>query len=186
MGFLDDRGDGVSGFAEDAAIAGRVGKDGGENGGRGVGGFVFLDERAKGFRADQGRIARENNDESGVADFAPGNQQGVAGALLRLLQDGGDIEGFDGCGDFFSLMTDNGDDFFWVERQASAHNVLHDGAATGVMQHFGETRLEASAFARGENEDSDVFVGHGGSIVYWDEGFDNAGIERRRGGQREN
>ncbi len=85
---------------------------------------------------------------------------------------------------WFGLMADDGDDFFRVQRQASAHHVLHDGAATRVMQHFGDVGLEASAFASGENEDNDVFVGHGGSIVYWDEGFDNAGIERRRGGRR--
>src|ERR1700756_5752602 len=83
---LDDGGDGVAGFAEDAAVTRGIGEDGGEDGGGGVAGFVFLKQGAKSFGADERRVAGKNDDVFRVADGSLGNEQGVAGAVLRLLQ----------------------------------------------------------------------------------------------------
>jgi len=140
---------------------------------------VFLEEGAKSLGANERRVTRKNDDVLRVADGAPGNEQGVAGAVLRLLQNGFRAERFDGGGNLFRLVTDDGNDFFRVERQASADDVIHKRTATGMMENFCEAGLEACAFASGEDEDSGVVVGHGQSIVHWTRGFDNAGI---RGG----
>src|ERR1700756_2915277 len=176
---LDDGGDGVAGFAEDAAVAGGIGEDGGEDGGGGVAGFVFLQQGAKSFRTNQGGVAGKNDDVLGVADGAFGDEQGVAGAVLRLLQNSFRAERFDRGGNLFRLVANNGNDFFRVERQASANDVIHKRAATGMMKDFCEAGFEACAFASGGDEDSGVVIGHGQSIVHWTRVFDNAGI---RGG----
>ncbi len=105
--FLDDGGDSVAGFAEDAAVAGGIGEDGGEDGGGGVAGFVFLEEGAKSFGANERRVTGKNDDVLGVADGALGNEQGVAGAVLRLLQNDFRAERFDGGGNLFRLVADN-------------------------------------------------------------------------------
>lgn len=174
--FLDDGGDRVAGFAEDAAVTRGIGEDSGEDGGGGVAGFVFLEESAKSFRADERGVARENDNVFGVADGGFRNQQGVASTVLRLLQDGFDVERFDGGGNLFGLVANDGNYFSCMERQASADDVIHEGAATGVVQDFGEAGFEAGAFASGEDEDGNVVIGHGQSIVHWTRSFDNAGI----------
>lgn len=176
--FLDDGGDGVTGFAEDAAVAGRIGEDGGEDGGGGVAGFVFLEEGTKSFGADERRITREDDDVFGVSDGAFGNEHGVAGAVLGLLENGFDFEGFDGGGNLFGLVADDGDDFFGVERQTGADYMIDERAASGMMQNFGEAGFEAGAFTGGEDEDGCVVIGHGQSIVHWTRSFDNAGMGR--------
>ena len=76
----------------------------------------------------------------------------------------------------FGLVADDGDDFFCMERQAGSDNVIHERAASGVVQDFCEAGFEAGAFASGEDEDGCVVIGHGQSIVYWTRRFDNAGI----------
>jgi hypothetical protein len=101
----------------------------------------------------------------------------VAGAVLRLLQNGFRAERFHGGGNLFGLVADDGDYFFCMERQAGADYVIHELAATGVVQDFGEAGFEAGAFASGEYEDSNVVIGHGQSIVYWTRSFDNVGME---------
>jgi hypothetical protein len=100
----------------------------------------------------------------------------MAGAVLRLLQNCFDAERFDDGGNLFCLVADDGNDFSCVERQAGADDVIDERAATGVVQNFGEAGFEAGAFASGEDEDSNVVIGHGQSIVYWTRSFDNAGI----------
>jgi hypothetical protein len=73
----------------------------------------------------------------------------------------------------FRLVADDSDDFFRVERQAGADDLIHEGAATGMMQNFCETGFEAGALASGEDEDGNVVIGHGKSIVHWTRAFDN-------------
>jgi len=104
----------------------------------------------------------------------------VAGTVLRLLQNSFDIEKFDGGGNLFGLMADYGDDFFCVERQAGPDYVIDERAAAGVVKNFGEAGFKASAFASGEDEDSNIVIGHGRSIVHWTRSFDNAGISGGR------
>ena len=174
--FLDDGGDGVTGFAEDAAVAGGIGEDGGEDSGGRVAGFMFLEKSAESFGADEWRVTREDDDVFRVAEGALRNEHGVAGAVLWLLQNGFDFEGFDGGGNLFGLVADHGDDFFRVEGQAGTDDMIDERAATGVMKNFGEAGFEASAFASGEDEDGYVVIGHGRSIVTWTWNFDNAGM----------
>ncbi len=123
----------------------------------------------------------KNDDVFGVADSAFRNEQGVAGAVLRLLQDGLDFKLLYGCGNLFGLVADHGDYSFGAERQAGADYVIDERAAAGVMKNFGEAGFKASAFASGEDEDSNIVIGHGRSIVHWTRSFDNAGIS---GGQK--
>jgi hypothetical protein len=52
------------------------------------------------------------------------------------------------------------------------------------MQDFGEAGFQAGAFASGEDEDSNVVIGHGQSIVHWTRGFDNVRIQRAYLGTR--
>jgi hypothetical protein len=137
---------------------------------------VFLEEGAKSFGANERRVTGKNDDVLRVADGAFRNEQGVAGAVLRLLQSDFRAERFDGGGNLFRLVADDGNDFFRVERQASADDVIHKRAASGMMEDFCEAGLEACAFASGEDEDSNVVIGHGQSIVHWTGSFDNAGI----------
>src|SRR5258708_9380344 len=73
--FLDDGGDSVAGFAEDAAVAGGIGEDGGEDGGGGVAGFVFLQEGAKSFGANERRVTGKNDDALRLADVPFVNEQ---------------------------------------------------------------------------------------------------------------
>jgi hypothetical protein len=63
-----------------------------------------------------------------------------------------------------------------VERQAGADDVIHKRAATGMVKNFCEAGFEAGAFASGEDEDGNIVIGHGQSIVHWTRSFDNAGI----------
>jgi hypothetical protein len=100
----------------------------------------------------------------------------VAGAVLRLLQNGFDIKRFYGGRDLFGLVAYDSNDFFRVQRQAGANYVIYERAAAGVMQNFGEAGFEASAFASGEDENGKIVIGHGQSIVHWTRRFDNAGI----------
>ena len=74
LGFLDDGGDGVAGFTEDAAVARGIGEDGGEDSGGGVAGFVFLEKGAKSFRANERGVTGKNDDVLGVADGAFRNE----------------------------------------------------------------------------------------------------------------
>ncbi len=43
---------------------------------------------------------------------------------MRMLQNGFNVERFDGCGNLFGLVADYGDDFFCMERQAGADYVI--------------------------------------------------------------
>ena len=46
-----------------------------------------------------------------------------------------------------------------------------------MVQDFCEAGFEAGAFASGEDEDSNVVIGHGQSIVHWTRSFDNVRIQ---------
>jgi len=72
-------------------------------------------------------------------------------------------------------MPNDGDDFSCMQRQTGVHDLIDDRAATGLVEHFGETGFEARALASSEDENGDVFVGHGQSIVHWTARFDNRG-----------
>ena len=77
------------GIAHDAAIIGGIVKFGGENRGGSFAAAVRVEKRGKSFSAQQRRIAR-NNDRNlrAFANGAPRDLHRVAGAALRLLQNG--------------------------------------------------------------------------------------------------
>jgi hypothetical protein len=143
---------------------------------------VLLEQRAKSFGANERGVTGKDDDELRVANGALGNEHGVAGAVLRQLQNGFDAEWFDEGGNLFCLVADDGNDFSCVERQAGADDVVNERTATGGVQDFCEAGFEAGAFASGEDEDGYVVIGHGQSIVHWTRSFDNAGIS---GGTRD-
>jgi hypothetical protein len=174
--FLDDGGHGVTGFTENTTVARGIGEDSSEDGGCGVAGFVFLKQGAKSFGADERGVAGKDDDVFRVADGALGDEKGVTGAVLGLLQNGFYIERSDGGGNLFGLVADDSDDFLGVKWQTGTDDVINQRAATGVMQNFSEAGFEASAFASGEDEDGYIVIGHGQSIVHGTRGFDNAVI----------
>ena len=82
---LHNRSDAVFRFAEDAAIAGRVGDNRRKNRGRGISVAMSCDKRLKSFGADERRITGENGNNFRAADCSPGDEHRVTSAVLRLL-----------------------------------------------------------------------------------------------------
>lgn len=97
----------------------------------------------------------------------------MAGAILRLLQNGSDIQSLDGGGNLLGLMTHDGNNFFGSQWHTGADDVINERASAGAVENLRETGFEASSFAGGEDENSDVFIGHKQSIVPLTEEFDN-------------
>jgi len=89
------------------------------------------------------------------------------------LEDRLDVKGLDcGC-NLFRLMANDHKNFLRRQREARADNTLHERPAAGGVQHFGKRRFEARPFSRGEDDDNDVFVRHGPSILASPRSFDN-------------
>jgi len=119
------------------------------------------DERLQSFRANERRVARQHQGEFRASERALGDLHGVAGAILRLLQDSRGPERLDHPSHVFRLMPHDDDSFPRLERFTRAHDLFHKGPPTGAVQYFGEARSEASAFSRSEDNDGQVMVGHG-------------------------
>lgn len=98
----------------------------------------------------------------------------MSGTILRLLEHGFDTQRLDSRGELFRLMADYSDDFFRVERKAGAHDMVHKRTASRTMENFCQAGFEAGAPSGGKDEDGDIFIRHGESIVHWAESFDNA------------
>ena len=77
------------GVAHDAAVAGGIGELGAENRGGGFAAAVRIEQSGERFGAQQRRVARNHDRElRALANRAPRDLHGVAGAALRLLHDG--------------------------------------------------------------------------------------------------
>ena len=87
---------------------------------------MFSEKCAKGFGKDQRSIAGKNDEIFGVADGAFGDEHGMAGAILWLLENGMDAERFDGGNDLVCLMANDGNDFFGAKRKAGANDVINE------------------------------------------------------------
>jgi hypothetical protein len=105
--------------------------------------------------------------------------QSVAGAALRLLDDGLDggasqlAEIVDNFGDFGSLMSHDGQYLRGLESLAGAQHVFDERASASAMEHFGKLGTHASSLARSENDDRGVRSSHWPHIVAFPLSFSN-------------
>ena len=56
----------------------------------------------------------------------PRDKHGVAGATLRLLQNGADAQRLQHSGDLLGLVPDDSDDGAWLKRAAGADHMLDE------------------------------------------------------------
>ena len=119
------------------------------------------DERFQSFGANERSVARQHQREFGASEGALGDLHGVAGTVLGLLQDGRGPERLDHASHLFRLMPHDNDRFAGLERFTGAHDLFHQRAPTGAVQDFGQAGFEARAFSRGEDNNSQVVIGHG-------------------------
>ncbi len=175
--FLDDGTDIRFRLPDDAAVAGRIADDGGQNGRGGVAVAMGGDQRAQGFGADERSVAWQDHNKLGPAQGAARHLHGVSGSVLRVLQDAFGIPGFDDSHDLFGLMPYDDNRLFRSEWGASAQHVLDQRAASGAVQHFRKTRLEPRTFSGGQDDDGKIVCGHGFNFILREQqGFRNAGI----------
>jgi len=131
------------------------------------------DKRFQRVGTDERRVTRKNHHDFCVADGPFGNEHRVPGAILRLLQHRLDFEGLDRGRNLFRLMANDRKNFFRRQGEARPDDAFHERPAAGRMQHFGKRRFEARTFSCGEDDDNDVFVRHGPSILTRPSAFDN-------------
>jgi len=158
--FLDDGGHAAVAAAHDASVAGRVGEHGGEDGGCGVAGAVRAQQVSQRLGADQRGVARYDDCDLRAADGAARDQHGVAGAVLRLLENGLCAQRLNHRRDVFGLVADDDVDCPRLQRHRRAHHVLDQRASAGAVQHLGQRRAQACALARGQNDDDEIGKRH--------------------------
>jgi hypothetical protein len=83
------------------------------------------------------------------------------------------LERFNRSGHWISLVADDGDHSFRLQRYTAAHHVFKEWAPTSAMQHFRERRFQPRALASSQNDDDYVFVRHSAAILSRPGGFDN-------------
>ena len=111
--------------ANDAAIAAGIFNFGGEDSGGGFSAAVRVDERGESFSAQKRRVARKNHGKLGAAfNGAARDLHGVAGATLRLLQNGLRTQRFGDLPHRFGLMAHDGEELSRFQRLAGADDVL--------------------------------------------------------------
>jgi hypothetical protein len=71
-----------------------------------------VDHRTQRLGAHQWSIAWHHHDNLGIAERSTGDLHGVAGSVLRLLQDSSRVAGFYHGHDLLGLMTHNDDGLF--------------------------------------------------------------------------
>ena len=157
----------------DAPIARGIFDFGGKNRRGGAGFPVRARQRGERFRADQRRIARQQDGELRArGNRAPRHQHRVARAALRLLQHCLHAQRRDRGGHILGLMAHDRDNFSRLERQARAHNVLDQRTPARAVQHLRQRGFEPRALARGQDHDYEVGSCHT-SIVSGSRQFDN-------------
>ena len=181
---LDDGGDvfrtGAS--TKDAAVAGGVGRDGGEDGHGGVLLEVGFGEGVEGFGADEGGVAGEDEEmlgrggRAGLGEEGFDRLEGVAGSALLGLVDERDAGVGDGGFHAGRLMAgDDEDAVGGDERAGGGDDVEQEGLAADLVEDLGAFAFETGALAGGHNGD-----GEGGEVgVRW--GCHGAYFLTRRG-----
>ncbi len=160
-------------FAQDAAVTGGVRDDCRKNRRRRVARTMRGDQRLQRFRPNERRIARNNDGDLCISDRPPGNKHRVTGAVLRLLQNGFDVERLDRFRNLLCLMADHGNNPFRRKRQTSTHNTFHERASASRMKDFRDRRFEPCTLPRGENHNHNIFVRHSWGILARPLRFDN-------------
>ena len=110
---------------------------------------------------DEGDVAGEDEEVLGRG-LAGGGEvglellKGVAGAALLGLKDEGDAGGGYGGADLFGFVADDAEDLVGGrDRFSGGDDVEQEGLATDFVKDFGAAGLEARAFARGHDGDSE-------------------------------
>ena len=161
-GFLFNDGEDVEVFGigtKDAAIAGGVVGDGGEDGHGGVLTEMDVVDGGEGLGTDEGDVAGENEQVlwrlvAGEREPCFDHLQSVSGAALLGLQDELDAGVFDGGLYAVGLMADDAVDLVgWNESSGGGDDVEKEGAASDLVKNFGALAFEPRAFACGHDGD---------------------------------
>jgi hypothetical protein len=142
---LDDRRHPAVRISHDAAVTERIVEAGGENGGRGIGVAVFEQQRRQGRTREQRGVTRQHDDgstvESGAAggELGQGDPDGMAGAVLLLLDDGQDPRGDlgDMRRDLLTTMAYDHDQMLGLDGRRCLDDVPEQGATRDLMQDLG-------------------------------------------------
>ena len=145
------------GEAQDAAVAGGILGDRGQDGHRRPLFQVQLAERRERLGADQRNVARENQQvlrKRRAGELQPGleHMHGVAGAALVWLRDKRDTRGGH-CGlhPLRLVAHDAIDRFGGNQRLCRTNDVQQQGASAHLVQHLGPLAVEPRALARGHD-----------------------------------
>jgi len=150
---LDDARDGAV-FANDPAVAGRVGEARGEHGRCGARGAVFLDERRDRRPAQERDVAREQQHVAvRVAEHRFGLQQRVAGADLRVLRHEPAAAPAHCRLHRVGLMADHDGHRRRAGRAGGVEDVVEQGPSGELVQHLGPLGFHPCALAGGQNHD---------------------------------
>ena len=156
---FDDAGEVAGGIADDAAVAGGVGEEGGGEGDGGFGVVVFVDHGLQGLGADEGAIAAEDDDvvvftdAFGGFDLGLADHDGVAGAFLFVLDNPGDVGVvFVGVDDAIAVVADDEVEAGDADFAAGVEDVGEHGAAADFVEDFDAVGFHAGGFAGGEDD----------------------------------
>ena len=140
--------------SEDAAVAVRIGRTGGEDGHGGRVQGVEGMEGVDGFRLDERDVAGEDQDVCVGGDGGLGALDGVAGAELVLLEDEADAGFGDGGFNLLCLVADDDVDVFRADDFGrGGDDVAEQRTASDGVHDLGPLGLEARAFTRGQDDD---------------------------------
>ena len=148
--------------AEDAAVAGGVGGDGGEDGHRGLLVEVQLADGGDGLGLDEGDVAGEDEEVLGDGGAGDGEEgfdhlEGVAGAALLLLQD--ELDSGGGYGGLYAVgfvADDAVDPVGGDDGPGGGDDVEQKCAAADLVQDLGALALEPRALAGGHDGDCEL------------------------------
>ena len=107
-----------------------------------------------GLRGDERSIAGEHDDQIVGSQRFAGDHQGVAGAALFLLQHESYPGSGHGAADAIRFMSDDGKNVASRDHLAGGCDYVGQKRfPSNLVQHLGMFRLQAGAFARGQDGD---------------------------------
>ncbi len=148
-------------IAEHAAVAVGIFHHGAEQDAGGGAFSCLRDQAAQGVGAEQRAIAVEHHQVAIQAgERLASDQDGVASALLLGLLDKADSRRGRGLAHFFRLVADDDEDALrGREFERGIDDVLQQGLAAGLVQHFGVAALHACTESGGEDDNGER-LGH--------------------------
>jgi hypothetical protein len=87
--------------------------------------------------------------------------------MLRLLKNWFCAERLDNGGNQLRLMAYYSDHLLRAKRRASSNDVFDERASSRAVQNLCEAGFEPSTFPGSENNDSEIVIGHEGSILHF-------------------